>query len=705
MVHFRKEIIINARNENEVRIAITEQGRLVELFVENPETVRHVGEIWMGKVAKVIPGMNAAFIDLGLTQDAFLHFSDVGNSYDGSMSLLSSEGADMRDDDDESEDDEYDDDEEGPLTPHVREARPAPKVSRAPRKPFTTLEVQNVDMTPGQNIMVQVTREAFANKGVRVTSRISLPGRFLVLVPFEPGIGISKKVASVRERRRLRRIIRALKPREMGVIIRTVAENKEESALREDIEKLLSQWREIEKKIKEKTPPMILYQESNITTTVLRDLFSNDITRIVVDDKKMYQEVLDYIQWSAPNLAGVVEPYKGNAPLFEQKGIEQEIEGLMSKKVPLPSGGYLFIEKTEAMVVIDVNSGRYAARREQELNSLKTNLEAAREAARQLRLRDIGGIIVIDFIDMLDDRNNKKVYDEMKKELRRDRAKSSVLPLTDFGLMQITRQRVRQAIGDTLSDQCPACGGTGLVVGASTVMHQIERWLDRYSTESDRAPLVLRVHPTVHEELNTGFISKLRKLAWKFKVRLKSRLDDEMRADEYKFSRASDNKDITNQYIGPRPDSPADTEESTPTSPATPKRRDRREGDRRGNGRGGDRRRDSGGRRPEGRSDRGEGRPERQEPRGERPERGSQEPRGDRGEPRGEGHGDGARRRNPRRRGSGGGGNRGEGGQGQPQQGGENRNRPPQQRREDRGPRLEPGGPRPMDGGDQHMME
>lgn len=581
MFPFRKEIIINARGENEVRIAITEQGRLVELFVENPETVRHVGEIWMGKVAKVIPGMNAAFIDLGLQQDAFLHFSDVGNSYDGSMSLMSSEGVDMRDDDDESEDEDYEEDssELPDLQLKPRSASPTPHVPRSPRKPFSTMEVQNVDMEPGQNIIVQVTREAFANKGVRVTSRISLPGRFLVLVPFEPGIGISKKVYSVHERRRLRRIIRSLKPREMGVIIRTVAENKEDALLREDLEMLLNQWRDIQKKIKDKQPPMVLYQESNITTTVLRDLFSNDITKIVVDDKKMYNEVLDYIQWSAPNLAGVVEFYKDQTPLLEKRGVEQEIEQTMSKKVPLPSGGYLFLEKTEAMVVIDVNSGRYAARREQELNSLKTNLEAARETARQLRLRDIGGIIVVDFIDMIDERNKKKVYDEMKKELRRDRAKSSILPLTDFGIMQITRQRVRQAIGDTLSDQCSACNGSGMLVSQKTVLHQIERWLDRYSTETERKEsLIMRVHPILNQELTNGFFSLARKMNWKFKTKFKVRIDDEMRADEFRMFRASDNKEITNQYIGPRPD-PVDEEDSA--MKVQPKRREEDGGQRR----------------------------------------------------------------------------------------------------------------------------
>src|SRR5579872_382995 len=516
MIQFRKEIIINARRENEVRIAITENGRLVELFVENPETVRHVGEIFLGKVAKVIPGMNAAFINVGLSQDAFLHFSDVGDSFDGSMSFLASEGADMRDDDDDSEDDEFDDDEEegaavaaavegppqlrlkgssenGSPKPEPRREIKQPQI-KGPRRAFSTLEMPNIDIEPGQNILVQVTREAFANKGVRVTSRISLPGRFLVLVPFEPGIGISKKVFSVRERRRLRKVIRSLKPKDVGVIIRTVAENKEESALREDLQNLLNDWNSIQQKIKDKEPPLLAFQDTNITNSVLRDLFSNDITKIVVDDKKMYREVLDYIQWASPNLAGTVELFKGTEPVFDTLGIEEEIESTMSRKVVLPSGGYLFIEKTEAMVVIDVNSGRYAARREQELNSLKTNLESAREVARQLRLRDIGGIIVVDFIDMIDERNKKKIYDEMRKELRRDRAKSSILPLTDFGLMQITRQRIRQSMSDTLSDQCPACGGTGMLVSQQTILHQIERWMERYKEEGPGGVLTLRAH-------------------------------------------------------------------------------------------------------------------------------------------------------------------------------------------------------------------
>ncbi len=626
MVQFRKEIIINARLENEVRIAITENGRLVELFVENPETVRHVGEIFLGKVAKVIPGMNAAFINVGLAQDAFLHFSDVGDSFDGSMSFLASEGADMRDDDDDSEDDEFDEDEvEEPVLAAVVEGhpqlrlkgspddgtpRPEPRrelrqpQSKGPRRAFSTLEMPNIDLEPGQNILVQVTREAFANKGVRVTSRISLPGRFLVLVPFEPGIGISKKVFSVRERRRLRKVIRSLKPKDVGVIIRTVAENKEESALREDLQNLVNDWNSIQQKIKDKEPPLLAFQDTNITNSVLRDLFSNDITKIVVDDKKMYREVLDYIQWASPNLAGTVESYKETKPVFDALGIEEEIEQTMSRKVVLPSGGYLFIEKTEAMVVIDVNSGRYAARREQELNSLKTNLESAREIARQLRLRDIGGIIVVDFIDMIDERNKKKVYDEMKKELRRDRAKSSILPLTDFGLMQITRQRIRQSLGETMSDQCSACGGTGMLVSQSSVLHQIERWLERFKNESEGGSLTLRVHPILHEPLTQGFFSPWRKMKMRLHVRGKLVNDDSLRGDEFKFINSA-GKDITPEFLGQKPQ--PEIIEAAQQNGASPRRKENRFNDK---GRGGGGNRNGNQRRPN------RQRPERREQRG-----------------------------------------------------------------------------------------
>ncbi len=574
----KKEIIINAEREDEIRIAIAENDRLVELFVETPETERHVGDIFLGRIAKVIPGMNAAFIDVGLEQDAFLHFSDVGDSYETSSAFLAGEDAEIRDEDDEEEDYLV---EEGATAAEQKVYRPRNSRGRQePKQPqpievagsdgakmelrlaneklsnhnsrsqksVPTLLGPNVTLEPDHPILVQVTREAFANKGVRVTSRISLPGRFLVLVPFEPGIGISRKVYSVRERTRLRRIVRSLKPRELGVIIRTVAENKEESALREDLEMLLNQWREIEKKARDTRPPALMYRDPSLTSSVMRDLFTPDITRIVIDSRKMHREVMDYVEWAAPNLTGTVELYRGSRPIFDALDIESQIEQTLTRKVLLPSGGYLFIEHTEAMVVIDVNSGRYAARREQELNSLKTNLEAAREVARQLRLRDIGGIIVIDFIDMGDERNRKKVYDEMRKELRKDRAKSSVLPLTEFGLMQITRQRIRQSIAHTLSETCPVCGGTGLLVTKGTIVRQIERWIERFRTNSKERSVLLKVHPTLAEVLSKGILSPIRKLELKYLMRIRVELDESLTGDDFRFFSPKQNKDITAEF-------------------------------------------------------------------------------------------------------------------------------------------------------------
>jgi ribonuclease G len=595
MLRLNKEIIINAQSDDEIRIAITENNRLVELFIETPETERHVGDVYLGKIAKVIPGMNAAFVNVGLEQDAFLHFSDVGDSFESATAFISGEDAEMTDDDDEEdEDNDYlveegataaeqkvlrprgprpgapsrgqdrngrgrapaaPAEESGPKPLELRlasqkEDKPAPAPAfRGPQNNnFPTMLQPNVTLESGKNILVQVTREAFANKGVRVTSRISLPGRFLVLVPFEPGIGISRKVYSVRERSRLRRIVRSLKPRELGVIIRTVAENKEESALREDLEKLLEQWREIEKKIKEGNSPQLVYQDTSLTSSVMRDLFTPDITRIIIDSKKMHREVLDYVEWAAPNLTGTVELYRDTQPLFDSFNIERQIEQTLVRKIPLPSGGYLFVEHTEAMVVIDVNSGRYAARREQELNSLKTNLEAAREISRQLRLRDIGGIIVVDFIDMNEERNKKKVYDEMKKEFRKDRAKSSILPLTEFGLMQITRQRIRQSIVQALSEKCPVCAGTGMLVSKTTIIKQIERWLERFRAESGERRLVLSVHPTLGDMLKSGLMSPLRHLQMSYFVRIKLELDEALTGDDFRFYSPKQKKDITEEF-------------------------------------------------------------------------------------------------------------------------------------------------------------
>ncbi len=318
--------------------------------------------------------------------------------------------------------------------------------------------------------------------------------------------------------------------------------------LKQDLDELIKTWQSIEKAVKTEKAPALIYKDMNTTSSVIRDLFQDTVEHVVVDDKKLYKEIRAYVQWVSPDMLDRVEYYREREPIFDKYGIEKDIQVLLSKKVWLKSGGYLFIEKTEAMTVIDVNSGRYAAKKEQELNSLRTNLEAAREVCRQIRLRDIGGLIVVDFIDLDDEKNQKKIYDEMKKELRRDRAKVTVLPMTEFGLMQMTRQRIRQSVQLSFSESCPMCGGTGLVQSKTSTMNQIERWIKRFKTEKREYRLELRVNPIIAEYLSDGTISRLTKLQFKFFVKIKLIPDPSLPAEEFKFFSVKQQKEITDQY-------------------------------------------------------------------------------------------------------------------------------------------------------------
>jgi ribonuclease G len=546
----KKEIIINS-TANEHRIAILEDGKLAELFVEIPGKERMVGDIYLGLVAKVMPGIRAAFVDVGLPQDAFLHFSDIGTSLQEYNALFDEE--------------EEDDDEERETTAASVETPPLvaggngstqaelaePGVQAPPPPPRREPEARQqpaVNLQKGQKILVQITKEPVGKKGVRVTSEIALPGRFLVLLPIDGKVGVSKKIANFKERRRLRKIVRSMLPNEFGAIIRTVAEGRPEEMIRQDLEELLKVWHTIEKTVKSEEPPALIYKDMNTTSSVIRDLFSNDVSGVRVDDKKLFKEIRAYVQWMSPNMLNRLEFYRGKEQIFDKYGVEKDIQSLMSRKVWLKSGGYIFIEKTEAMTVIDVNSGRYAAKREQEQNSLRTDLEAAREVCRQLRLRDIGGIIVVDFIDLEDEKNKKKVFDEMKKEIRKDRAKITVLPMTEFGLVQMTRQRIRQAVQMSFSESCPTCGGTGLVQSKTTTINHIERWIRRFKAESHEFRLILKVHPTVADYLTHGTISRLTKVMFKFFLKIKLQPDQNMPVDEFRFHSVKQNRDITQQY-------------------------------------------------------------------------------------------------------------------------------------------------------------
>jgi len=544
----KKEIIINS-TANEIRIAITEDGQLAELFVETPEKERMVGDIYVGKVARVMPGIRAAFIDIGHKQDAFLHFSDIGSSLAEHAHLLSDEDSDV----DTEEDGETDIAE--PV--HVKAghgAAPQEAVVPPPSLPGkydggrrTNAKPETPQLTKGQEVIVQVTKEPVANKGVRVTTEVSLPGRFLVLLPFDAHIGVSKKISNFREKRRLRRIVRDILPPGFGAIIRTVAVDKDEATLRQDLESLVATWREIEKMVKTEEAPALLYKDMATTSHVIRDLFTENVDRVVVDHKRLFKEIRAYVKWVSPSLVDRIELYRGKEPIFDVYGIEKQIATALSRKVWLKSGGYLIIEQTEAMVVIDVNSGRYAPRRDQEQNSLRTNLEAAREVARQLRLRDIGGIIVVDFIDLQEETNRKKVYDELRKEFRKDRAKITAFPMTELGIVQITRQRVRQSILHSFSEPCPVCGGAGMVQSKSSIVNHIERWIRRFKSESHGVRLRLRVHPSIATYLREGTISRLARMQMKFFVLIKLEEDAKLSIDEFRFLSADDT-DITEQY-------------------------------------------------------------------------------------------------------------------------------------------------------------
>ena len=517
----QKEIVINA-SDNQHRIAIVEDGRLAELFVESDERERMVGDIFLGTVVKVMAGIQACFLDIGLDQDAFLHFSDVGHGF-------KEFGAITGDDEDIDTEDE--------------EEETRPRRKRHYQQP-------RVNLQKGQEVIVQIFKEPVGNKGVRVTTEVSLPGRFLVLMPFDDSLGVSRKIQNFKERRRLRRIARSILPSGYGAIIRTVAEGRDEDMLSNDLQQLVQSWREVEKTLKKSKAPTLLYKDASASSSVIRDLFSDDVTRVAVDSKKMYRQIRGYINGVSPHKVQVVELHAGRDPIFDELGIEKQIAQLLSRKVWLKSGGYIIIEHTEAMKVIDVNSGRYAAKSEQEMNSLRTNLEAVREISRQIRLRDLGGIIVIDFIDMIHDENNRKVFEEMRRELRRDRAKSTILPLSEFGIMQITRQRIRDSVQMSISEVCQSCEGTGLVQSKTSVLTEIERWLRRFRVESRELRLQLDVHPAMAAFLTEGKISRLSKLMLKFFIRIAIVPEPGLTIDDFRFISRRTGRDITSHYSG-----------------------------------------------------------------------------------------------------------------------------------------------------------
>lgn len=504
----RREIVINA-TIGETRIAILEDGRLVEFYVERPEHERMLGNIYLARVLKVVKSMQAAFLDIGEKQDAFLPFADMGDL--------------VR------------------LYTHVDQIEPD---EHGIRKELVDKET----IRQRDTLLVQVTKEPMGSKGARVSTRISLPGRFVVLVPDENIVGVSKKITDEAEKRRLRRLAKALKPADCGLIIRTVAAGKPESVLRADLENLLQMWDRIQKRAQREKAPCLLYKDVGMTSSIVRDLFTPDVAKLVVDSKKLAKEILAYVKDVAPELADRIELYQGKKPIFDAYDIERQLDRALSRKVWLKSGGYLVIDQTEALVAVDVNSGKLLGKADQEQTNLKINLEAAREIARQLRLRDLGGLIIIDFIDMREQANRRRVYEELKRELSKDRAQYNILPMSKFGIVEMTRERVRPSLVLSLSEPCPVCGGTGRVVSKTTLVTKIERWIKAFRARSKERSLELHVHPEMAKYLTSGFRSRIRRIMWKFLMKIDVVEDESLALDDFRFISKKTGEDITAEY-------------------------------------------------------------------------------------------------------------------------------------------------------------
>lgn len=475
------------------RIALLKEKRLVEYNLESNADTFTVGDIYLGTVTKVVPGLNAAFVDIGYEKDAFLHYHDLGpnmkslNKYSRAVQTATSNTYKL---------DNF------KLEPEIEKFGKIDKV-----------------LTKGQQILVQVVKEPISTKGPRLSCEISIAGRYLVLVPFSDSVNVSKKISEREERQRLQRLINSIKPKNFSVIIRTVAEGKEVAELDRDLKNLVKKWEDGFEKLKTAKTKDIIISEMDRTSSILRDMLNESFDSINIDDKVLYEETKNLVRTIAPDKEKIVKLYTGKEKLFEISGIERQIKALFGRTVSLPGGGYLIIEHTEALHVVDVNSGNKSNQEtDQEKTALNVNLESAKEVARQLRLRDIGGIIVIDFIDMKDAENRTVLFNRMKAEMESDRSRYTILPVSKFGLMQITRQRVRPQLNIVTLEVCPTCNGTGKINASILVTDQIEQTLDHILTKQNEKGITIELHPFLYAYYTHGLISKRTKWYLKYKT-------------------------------------------------------------------------------------------------------------------------------------------------------------------------------------------
>lgn len=476
-----KELIINA-TPTEVEIALLEDSKLVELHYQKTNNNFSVGDIFLGRIKRLMPGLNAAFVDIGHKKDAFLHYTDLGPKLRSLIKYTN-----------------------GAITGSVNTF----KLDNFKLEPeiIKTGKIDQV-MNKREHLLVQILKEPISTKGPRLSCEITIPGRYLVLTPFNDVVAVSKKIANAEERKRLQNLIESIKPKNFGVIVRTAAEGKKVADLHEELSIMVSKWEEIYTQLPKARAPLKLMSELDKTSSILRDLLSDSFNRIVVNDKQMYQNVKHYLESISPDQVKILMLHKGTKPIFETYGVTKQIKSSFGKTATMPSGAYVVIESTEAMHVIDVNSGHKMSSSSQEEAVLKVNLEAAEEIARQLRLRDIGGIIIVDFIDMKNQEHRRELMKEMKDFMHKDRAQHTILPLSKFGLMQITRQRVRPEVKINTAEVCPTCNGTGKINASILLMDDIERDLSFILQSRLKAKIRLQVHPYIEAFLKKGLPSK-----------------------------------------------------------------------------------------------------------------------------------------------------------------------------------------------------
>ncbi len=505
-----KELIISKQDDG-VQIALTEDKRLVELHKEQPGGQYAVGDIYFGKVKKIMQGLNAAFIDVGGDKEGFMHYLDLGpdyNSVDKYLRLAMNGDAN------------------------------AATLSNFKIEPILE-KVGNFGnvLKVGQPILVQVTKEPISTKGPKVTGDISIAGHYLVLTPFSNKISISQKIKGSEERSRLRRLVQSIRPQNFGIIVRTVAEGKSVSELDTDLRQLMASWKEMTERLKRVSAPCKVHAELDTTSALLRDLLTDDFNNIYVDDAALCDEVRSVLKTMMPGKEDIVKHYKMDTPIFEQFGVLRDIRRMFGRIVTIRSGVYLYVEHTEAMHVIDVNSGNHIKAGEgQEDTALQVNIESAKEIARQLRLRDMGGIVIVDFIDMDKAENRKKLFDVMTEEMRRDKARHTILPLSKFGLMQITRQRVRPVMEVDVQEKCPFCDGTGHIKQSLVVVDEIEASLRHLATAQGERRLTLVTHPYINAYITRGWLRSLQH-RWmrKYHVSLRAKQSEQYGLLEFKF--------------------------------------------------------------------------------------------------------------------------------------------------------------------------